>query len=315
MKTKLFTLVTLLSIFIFAQPSFAGKMTWQEEEKLEAEGVSVSNSLIIKTETPETSTEINWEEGYIEVAAAGTAVNCQNEAVCYIQAEETARTRAYKLMAETLEGLTITGNTILKDEIFHASITEKTVKAFIQGARVIETKQEQLGDGSYKVTVHLGKLLTSKKGIASVVYPALQEEAKKEKTNKAEEKAFVPTAAIAEPIVSEEYSSLIVDAAGFNAKPAMSPKIVTDIGEVVYGLMKVDPALVIKYGVAAYAHSLENAKKLERTGDNPLIIKGKGVAGKLQADIIISPDDATKVLLADKKTGFLNKCAVIFVMD
>jgi hypothetical protein len=115
---------------------------------------------------------------------------------------------------------------------------------------------------------------------------------------------------------SGPYTSLIVDARGFGVDRAMSPKVRKTDGSEVWGTLSVTPDFAIENGVVSYATSMEMAMKSSRCGKNPLVIKavGKSVGGAA-CDVLISDEDASRVLSEDSAGKFLNTCRVVFIVD
>lgn len=94
----------------------------------------------------------------------------------------------------------------------------------------------------------------------------------------------------------------------------MSPKILRPDGSEVWGTFKADYDELQDRGLVAYVHSIDDARKSSRCGDNPLMLKAVAVQGKNSTDPVISDDDG-KLLLDENKIGcFLDKLNVIFVM-
>ncbi len=128
-----------------------------------------------------------------------------------------------------------------------------------------------------------------------------------------------PTAPAASAKPSEPgkpYTSVIIDATGFGLERCMSPKIRRADGSEVWGTVKVDPDFVEEHGIVGYAKTLDEAKKSDRCGSNPMIIKATALAGgAFHSDPVISNADAD-LLLAENKLGkFLDKFNVIFIKD
>jgi hypothetical protein len=112
------------------------------------------------------------------------------------------------------------------------------------------------------------------------------------------------------------YTSLVVDARGYDIPRAISPKVRKVNGDQVYGILgsKTDPG--IREGTVCYAATLESARESDKCGDNPLIVRaiGRG-GGKSMCDVVISDKSATQVITENRATGFLDARKVIFVVD
>lgn len=109
------------------------------------------------------------------------------------------------------------------------------------------------------------------------------------------------------------YTSLIIDASGFNLNRCMSPKIKQTDGTEVWGTVKVDMDFLEDHGIVAYAKSIEDAKKSDRCGSNPMIVKALSVEGKTDSDPVIAPEDARLLIEENSKGKFLDKFDVIFI--
>jgi hypothetical protein len=117
------------------------------------------------------------------------------------------------------------------------------------------------------------------------------------------------------PSTAEKYSSLIVDAKGLGAKPALYPVIQTESGEVIYNVETADPNATVEDGLCSYNKSVEDAKKKLKTGDRPLLVKAVKVGGKYGVDIIVADQDGKKILECDKLNSFLKTANVSVVID
>lgn len=125
------------------------------------------------------------------------------------------------------------------------------------------------------------------------------------------------------PVVCEKevrqpgpYTSLIVNTLGLKVQRAMSPKICRTDGSEVWGTVNVDYDFLEDHGIVAYTRSLDDARKNERAGDNPLIIKAIGRAGgKFYCNPVVENADAKLLLDENGKSQFLDKFNVIFVVD
>ena len=111
------------------------------------------------------------------------------------------------------------------------------------------------------------------------------------------------------------YSGLIIDARKAGLLPAMSPRILSEAGEEVYGTLEVDLDYVILVGIAGYASSVEEAMSYkDRVGDNPLVVESLSSRGPLKADAVISDSDAQLIKEAVAQKNFLKDYKVIFIV-
>lgn len=115
--------------------------------------------------------------------------------------------------------------------------------------------------------------------------------------------------------VAGGYTGLIVDASSFpQAKACMSPKILAEDKEEIYGTVKISADLAIERGVVGYAKSLEKAKGLtSRLGDNPLVVKAIDIEGAYKANPVISLSDAKIIKESNLEEAFA-QCAVVIVL-
>ena len=125
-----------------------------------------------------------------------------------------------------------------------------------------------------------------------------------------------PSAKAAPP---EQYTSLIIDASGIGARPALFPRILSaDDKKVVYDRRMVEKMIFLQsQSIVKYSSSLEKAKASYASfiGASPLIIAASGTDGSLKADLLVSPEDSEQVLAANGDTGFLKKARVVLILN
>lgn len=127
-----------------------------------------------------------------------------------------------------------------------------------------------------------------------------------------ESKPTPQSTAVVQPI---PHTGLIVDASTLGVIPSLGFQIlVMDTKEILYGLSTVDRMKVIDHkGMAGYTRSVEQAKKMARAGNNPLIIKASTVSGERSADIFVSKENAANIYKANLEGGFLKNLDVVIV--
>ncbi|HLK55163.1 MAG TPA: hypothetical protein VKU00_01280, partial [Chthonomonadaceae bacterium] len=111
-------------------------------------------------------------------------------------------------------------------------------------------------------------------------------------------------------------TGLIVDTRGQHVERCMSPKLVRADGSEIWGTVNVNPDWVITNGIVSYTHSIADARKNLRAGNNPLIVRGVGIGGsKFNSDAVLSDADAAVIAQYNRKDHFLEKYHVIFVVE
>ncbi|MBA3018524.1 MAG: hypothetical protein FP811_10335 [Desulfobacteraceae bacterium] len=128
------------------------------------------------------------------------------------------------------------------------------------------------------------------------------------------------------------YTGLVVDARGLGLRPAMAPRILVQLNstfKVLYGpevVFKEGEAGVsygsfpkeqaVMQGLCGYEKTLKSAYNA-RSGENPLTVRAievKRRRGKSD-DVVISREDADRILEAVKNNDFFKECRVVIVVD
>ena len=118
--------------------------------------------------------------------------------------------------------------------------------------------------------------------------------------------------------VNGGYTGLIIDARGYDMVRAFGPGIYDTNGRKIYTVHNVDQSYAIQYGIVGYAEGSAAWAEAEagrvRAGSNPLIIKIAAPRKRIvnNCDVIISPQDADRILAENQKTHFLEHFAVTF---
>lgn len=125
-----------------------------------------------------------------------------------------------------------------------------------------------------------------------------------------------PTASARPSEPGRPYTSVIIDATGFGLDRCMSPKIRKTNGQEVWGTVKVDLEFVADKGIVGYARTMDEARKCDRCGSNPMVIKAIARAGgNFRSDPVLSDADADLLLSENKLGQFLDRFNVIFIKD
>ena len=198
---------------------------------------------------------------------------------------------AYRAMAESIGELHITSESTMKNFSEFNDEVRVAIEKIVQGARLVSTTRDN--EGNFHAVVRLN-LFGNANSIANVVIPKDQ-----------------PIEDFPQPkisTISSNYTGLIVDCGGQLVSTAMLPKIKSASGQEIYAFKYLDRNMVVSRGMVDYADSTNSGS--QRAGNNPLIIQAIFVQ---DCDIIVSDDDADKILAANYKSNFLKNCMVVFV--
>ena len=250
-----------------------------------------------------TSSETITADGYGRYPAGMPA------SIAKIQARRAAVVDAQRNLLESVKGVAIDSETtvenfMLKDDIIHTK-----VNGIITGARVIS---EEVQDGVYKVTMAVPVY-----GVGSIADVAI--------TAVVGDKAPVPVPAPSADYVpstgvsiSGNYSGLVINVRDKGLVRTFCPAIYDTNGRAIYGVYNVDKKYAIDYGVVGYAKGPEGWGKVSagtsRAGMKPLVINAVGVRERTvnKCDVVISVEDADRILAENQRSHFLDKYAVMF---
>lgn len=247
---------------------------------------------------------VNWSGGYIEAVGIGAPPQRYiGTPQARPNALRAAQVDAYRNMLEVLNGVRVDSATTIRDFTVESDVINTQVQGMVRGAKVV--KQEYLSDGTVEVTVQmpLGG------NIADLMISRLAER------RKAVPPPPPPAAPPAPAAAGEVFTGLVVDARGIQARPAMSPRILDERGQEVFGTQNVDREYAVQQGMSGYARDLTAAQSNTRVTSSPLSIKGLRTEGSGRSDIVIANGDADRLRGAAENIAFLKKCRVMIVLD
>ncbi|MFH0802741.1 MAG: hypothetical protein V2A78_10220 [bacterium] len=272
---------------------------------------------------------VNWSKGVIKATGMGVPAKfARNEAQAKATARRAAVVDAQRNLGEIIKGVNIDSETTVKNLELESDVVHTRMQAFIKGAQILSEKQNV--DGSYEVIMSVP--MYGDDSLGQIVYPEVKDvapapeapavEAPPVETKPAEPAAAPPVekpaAAAYIPEVTEPYTGLIIDCVGLHVYSAMSPKLIDEEGQELYGKMKVNASYAINVGIVGYWHTMDEAQKdTARVGNHPLVIKAKDKKGEgfFAVNPVIKTTDGLKVVTCNQASNFLNQCKVIFVID
>jgi hypothetical protein len=239
---------------------------------------------------------INWSQLTVRATGVGQLTEKRDENAPRITLTA-AQADAKKNILQTIRRLRVDR----KQTVFQISeknnrIEEEILK-LIQNARMVT--QEYLSDGTAKIIMELSLL----GAFSQLVLP--QELKQIESV-----RSIVPPENIPAP-----FTGLIVDATGIKLKPALVPKIMDESHKEIFGSAFASRESAVQQGMVRYVPDLEAARKQQRVGNHPLVVKGLKTDDGEKTTIIISTADAAKLKSASEHLQLLRKCLVIIAAD
>jgi hypothetical protein len=197
---------------------------------------------------------VDWEELTLRATGSGppdftavTAGQAKNAA------EKSAQAAALRSLERGLKGVRVTQTQRLGDLIERPEIGDK-VRQLVGKYRI--TAKRYFSDHGLEIDVELPL-----PPIADVVLPA----------------SSPPDAGVG--AARSKSSGLIVDARGLDFIPALAPRLLDEQGNEVYGIVSLSADARRSLGVAAYSKAMADAKKSNRIGERPLIVKASRAVG------------------------------------
>jgi hypothetical protein len=220
-----------------------------------------------------------------------------------ILALRAAKVTALRETAEILNGVTVSGETLVENAAAASDTVRSTVQGIIKGAQVIKEVYDPLSElGVIYITVPL----TGPNGVLAALLPKVIPMMPPEMGA-----AFAPPAGFA---VDENYDGLIVDVRELAFKPALINRVVTTNNSVVYDPSSVESAVLGERGAAEYTDDIGKAKALlaERGSKNPLVVKAEALVRS--TDVEVGEESAAAISASNQTNKFLENARVVFVL-
>ena len=198
---------------------------------------------------------------------------------------------AYRYLAEEVDALNVTSTSTVKNLRDLDDEINTRVEAVLHGAKVISVKRE--ADGSFHAIVRMPT-----HGPQSIAGAVLKENIVVEDFPK-------PRFTNMRSEVTN-YTGIVIDCRGMNLSTAVAPVIKSVGGLEIYAYKNLGYQTAVDKGMVEYSTSLESA----RGGATPLVIKAVSISN---CDVVVSEEDADRILYANQTTNVLSNCAVVFV--
>jgi len=286
-----------------------------------------------------TTVKVDWEKGALYATGVGVvSTKEENPAKAYLRARDYAMLVAIRNMLIAVDRVKIDSYSRGKEYEADDDIRME-VTGIVHGARVVSEREARVANGPV-VEVTVTTPMYGPNGLAAPFYREMARDRAAELTgitgpagsvplppvllNPAETRPNDPPVKVQllrpvspQPSIADgPFTGLIIDGRGLQIERSMAPKIRRQDGSEVWGTVPADPDYVIEHGIVAYARSMEDAQRNPRAGSRPLVLKAIGRAGgNFNCDAVLSDVDAQLILEASRRTGFLDKFRVVFVVD
>jgi hypothetical protein len=226
---------------------------------------------------------VNWTGQVVHATASGAPdMKAVNRAQARLGAERAAQRDALRCLLAQVERLQISAGRTVAEEMANDGVRAK-VESAIKGFRI--ARKRYYSDGGVELDVELPlSSLTAALPSAGDSAVALRTEGEAKNTG------------------------LVVDARGVSVAPALAPRLLDEVGRPLYALEVLSLEARKSTGVAAWVKSLDEAKKHERAGRNPLVVKAARADG---TDLVITREDAKR--LSDSNNAYLAEGRVVIV--
>ena len=248
----------------------------------------------------------DWNTNKIQVTGMGVPNPrlATTPAHAAMMARRAALADAYRQLAEAVNGVQVDSETTVEQMMLTSDVVKTKISATIRGAQIVS--EGELAGGGYSVTLEL-PLFGEGNSIAETVLerPAVVEPFP------------MPAPDYRPPVIDSrpsydggKYTGLVVDCRGVGQiNFVMSPVIKNADGQKIYGHQNLDYDRVIREGMATYAQDMSQAA---RAGSHPLVVKAIYL-DDLNANPVLSMDDADLVLYENSQSHFLDNIAVVFL--
>jgi len=239
---------------------------------------------------------IDWGDQTIMATGIGTPNPKLSPAQQRTSALTSARIDAYRRLMEVIKGINLTGETVVNNSMVESDVIRVTVEGTLRGFRTVGSPR-YMEDGTVELDVEVslaGKIL-------GVLLPPT---GSKQVEYEGKEIPSNP---------SGSYTGMIVDCRGLGVQYALSPRLLNESGEEVYGPDWVDRDTATEKGITQYG--TQESEFASRVGNNPVKVKGMRAAGTNNCDVIVSNADAVVLSSTDENLLFMDQCKVAFLVD
>lgn len=254
----------------------------------------------VQTETVrEGTTVVDYFERKIVISGTGAAGEEKDSAAeRRVWALNEARRNCYTLAAMKVGGVSVYGKTLLEAGRVKSENIEIHIRNYVRGISEISEHTERYPDGSYLATVTMTIMFDGNQGLNNLLYNYVFEDYRERADSIAVSTSDIPA------------TGIVIDATGVDLIPSISPRIIDAGGREVYSPGSFSREYAMRIGIAGYTKDLLNVS--DRIGDNPHGFRALSTVSGDPSSIIVSIEDADRILSLDRQFNLLGKCRVAF---
>lgn len=221
-----------------------------------------------------------------------------------ILAIRAAKVAALRELAEILDGVAVSGETIVKDASTQSDTIRAAVQGMVKGAKVIQEAYDPMTEMG---AVYVSISMHGANGVSGQLLPQILPTLPPPMAA-----VYMPPATM--PTPPQPYDALILDIREHSFKPALINRILAENDEILYDPTKIAQNILVERGAGDYTNDVGKAKAIlsERGSKNPLVVKAAGVVKF--TDVQVTGDDAANIFAANQKSNFLEGAKVVFVL-
>ena len=255
---------------------------------------------------------IDWANGVFYAVGFGVPNSkfksaAQRNYSAQVAAEQVAMRNLLRLVETTL----LDSETTVQDGMLESDRIRTKIKGKIRHVQMVGAPR-YMSDGSVNVIMKMQmrevvKVLAEDPGIKAFSAP--------HEIKDPQAIGSTSTAIGSTSTASGVFTGLLIDARGTEISPALSPKVLNEDGDVIYGFANVDRQFSLEQGMMGYLKDPQAARSNERIKDRPFEIKALNSSGKNNADLVISNADGVRLRQMNREQSFLREARVMVVLD
>lgn len=296
---------------ILAAVALMGVASLAQADEMDLRNYKIAREYIRKEKVTVTVTvDQAFKQDAILVVGEGVPKKGTSGAQRRLTAIRAAEVAAQRALAELLKGVSITGETTVRDAELESDVLKSSINAFIKGFQPV-VKDWNPEEDSALVILKVG--MSGPRSFGAMMYEKILTEPKIKR--EIEKPAFVPPPDMPAPApVAQAYDGLIIDATAYSFRPALINRIFNPKGEVLYDPAKISQKVLVEQGCGEYTNSVDKARAaLRKRGvNNPLVVKAAGTVSP--SDLQVNNDVALQIFNANQNNGFMADARVAFVL-